>query len=243
MVAPRFKETLRNNKPAVAIIFVIGIVSLVSLIYDPVREFLISPTAFRDWVRSLGPSAPLIIIVYHALQVIFPTFPGLAIDITNGYLYGLAGGLAVSLTGILLGTIVAVLIARRYGRPFVKTIAAGSRLNPDRFLNEGRLRFFFLVFLIPGGPHDILTYIIGLVQAPFWKVILTALVGRLPTLVGAVLLGTSGSQLSPAAIIGLTAIVANIVVPVIIWLTIKRSWQKQAVVQDGKETATPADTA
>ena len=39
-----------------------------------------------------------------------------------------------------------------------------------------------VVFLIPGTPKDVLTYVAGLTTCPWWRVVLIATVGRIPSI-------------------------------------------------------------
>ena len=53
---------------------------------------------------------------------------------------------------------------------------------------------FFLLFLIPGIPKDVLCYVAGLSPLRFPFFILASMVGRLPGIIGSALIGNSAAQ-------------------------------------------------
>ncbi|MFH0951657.1 MAG: TVP38/TMEM64 family protein [Patescibacteria group bacterium] len=188
--------------------------------YQPVRDFINSPTALREWVQSLGYFAPLVIIIYHAIQVVIAPLPGLMIDITNGYVFGPYFGIVVSYVGIFLGTLSAIALGRRFGRPLVIRLAATPRFERlDNIAASRGLWFFFILFMIPGMPHDAMSLALGLTKAPIWKLMTLTMIGRAPTIIAAVLIGSSGANhFSPLQLTGITLILIIALSPVL-WLT------------------------
>lgn len=207
--SPVPKVTDRHGRPLrIWVIIASGIVvlTLLAWLYPPVRAVLTDGAAFREWVKGFGAWGPIITISFYAIQIIFPTIPGLVVDITNGYLYGVVVGLALSYAGIILGTIVALLIARRFGDALSEGLNKRYQTYFARFRGTKQLRVFLLIMLIPGMPHDILTYVIGVTHHSLLKKLGVMLLGRLPTVLLAIMLGAHGRSFSP-----LTAAAASVI--------------------------------
>jgi len=66
---------------------------------------------------------------------------------------------------------------------------------PELTLLGVGLVFFFLVFLIPGLPDDIACFVAGLTSLPLLALIAVSAIGRLPSVVASVWLGTHAQQL------------------------------------------------
>jgi uncharacterized membrane protein YdjX (TVP38/TMEM64 family) len=122
----------------------------------------------RSWVEGWGPWAPVVFIGIQALQVIVFVLPGEIVQIAGGYLFG--GWLATlySLSGILIGSTVAFFASRLLGKPFVAAVISQKKLEGMEKMLASRSAqvVFFLLFLIPGIPKDILCYVAGISPLP-----------------------------------------------------------------------------
>jgi uncharacterized membrane protein YdjX (TVP38/TMEM64 family) len=145
----------------------------------------------RDWVQGWGPAAPLVFVAAQALQVIVFAIPGEVVQIAGGYLFGGWMGTLLSLSGILLGSAVAFFLSRFLGRPFVAAVVPPPQLQRVEKLVQSRSSrvVFFLLFLVPGVPKDILCYIAGLTPMGFFYFLGVSVVGRLPGIIGSSMIG------------------------------------------------------
>jgi len=135
----------------------------------------------QGWLLRFGPLAPLLSIGLNAAQVLVAPIPGQIVGLANGYLYGVWLGTLYSMLGLLVGTTLAMLLARRFGRPLVERLVARPRLERwDRIAARQGPWFFFLVFLIPGLPDDLVCFVIGLSALSLPRMIVLAMLGRLP---------------------------------------------------------------
>lgn len=123
----------------------------------------------RAWIQGWGVWAPLVFIGIQALQVIVFIIPGEVAQILGGYLFGAWKGTLLSVLGILIGSAVDFGLARALGRPFVAALVPPERLESmEKLLSTRSARIiFFLLFLIPGIPKDILCYVAGLTPIGF----------------------------------------------------------------------------
>jgi uncharacterized membrane protein YdjX (TVP38/TMEM64 family) len=145
----------------------------------------------RDWVEGWGAVAPLVFMGIQAAQVIVFAIPGEVVQIAGGYLFGGSVGILLSLFGILVGSTAAFFLSRLLGRPFVAAVIPAAQLERVEKLLEARSSrvVFFLLFLIPGIPKDILCYIAGLTPMGFLFFLGVSTVGRLPGIAGSSLIG------------------------------------------------------
>jgi uncharacterized membrane protein YdjX (TVP38/TMEM64 family) len=154
-----------------------------------------SSERLRGWIAAAGLKAPLLFVGVQALQVVVFFIPGEIPQIAGGYLFGIWQGALLSLAGITLGATFNFLMARLLGVPFVRALFAGRDVERTRRLAEsGRARLtFFLLFLIPGIPKDILCYAAGLSSLPLGAFLLYSGLGRLPGVLGSAMMGEAAA--------------------------------------------------
>lgn len=147
-------------------------------------------------VRNAGAWAPLALIGLAVVQTVVAPIPGQAVNFVAGYIFGLIPGTLISWVGLVVGATVAMWLARYLGRPVVEKLVGRRPLDRLDGLAAGRgLGFFFLAFLIPGLPDDLLCFVAGLTRLPLRGLILFNATARIPGLVGAVWLGASAEAL------------------------------------------------
>lgn len=154
-----------------------------------------SAQRLREWVWGWGVWAPLVFIAVQALQVIVFVIPGEVPQIAGGYLFGAWLGTLLSVTGILIGSAASFFLARTLGKPFVEALFARDQIERIEALLESQSAriVFFLLFLIPGIPKDILCYVAGVspMRFPFFAAAST--LGRLPGIVGSAIIGSAAA--------------------------------------------------
>jgi uncharacterized membrane protein YdjX (TVP38/TMEM64 family) len=147
-------------------------------------------------VRGAGGWGPLLIIGLQTAQVVLAPIPGQVVNLAAGYLFGVWWGTLYSWLGGMLGTIIALVIARFAGRPLVTRLVSPPALaRLDRFAEGRGLLFFFLVFLLPFLPDDLACFVAGLTPLPLGALIAVAAVGRLPTIAATVWAGANAGRL------------------------------------------------
>jgi uncharacterized membrane protein YdjX (TVP38/TMEM64 family) len=178
------------------------------------RESLAEPLALliagdqeqiRAWASRLGPRGPLITIALNVAQVLLAPVPGQLVGIANGYLFGVWLGTLYSMIGLLLGTALAMALARRFGRPFVRRLASPDRLERwDGIAQRQGPLFFFLIFLLPSLPDDLICLLIGLSPLDIPHMLVLAMIGRLPGVLVSCWVGAYASSLPPLAWVPMT---------------------------------------
>ncbi len=159
-------------------------------------RLLANREAMQAWVASLGAWGPVVTILLHILQVLLAPLPGQTVGLVAGYLYGPALGTLYSLIGVMLGSALAMGLAREFGRPLVGRLVGRERLARwDRIANRQGPVFFFLAFLLPFLPDDLLCFVVGLSPLPIPYMLVLAALGRLPGLWVASWLGAHATTL------------------------------------------------
>jgi uncharacterized membrane protein YdjX (TVP38/TMEM64 family) len=184
------------------ILALIGFPLLLAALFVPVIVFrreiwglFTSTQRLQDWVSSSGPVAPLVFIGIQAIQVIVFVIPGEVPQIAGGFLFGAWLGTALSVAGILAGSTVTFFLARALGVPFVHALFPEDQVRKiEKLLGSRSSRLvFFLLFLIPGIPKDILCYVAGLSPMRFWFFMAASFAGRLPGILGSAMIGEAAA--------------------------------------------------
>jgi len=165
----------------------------------------------QERVIALGPWGPLATVALNALQVVLAPVPGYVIGLANGYLFGVWLGTVYSMLGLLIGSAVAMVLGRVFGRPLVERLVRPDTLSRwDRIASQRGPTFFFLVFLVPGLPDDIVSFIVGLSTLPIGRMVVLAVLGRLPGVFVSSWIGAHAASLPLWAWIPLVAGVAGL---------------------------------
>jgi len=147
----------------------------------------------RIYLKSWGAWAPLAFIAFQALQVVMAPIPGELTGVVGGFLFGTWRAVVYSSLGLTAGSAIAFMLARLIGLPFVKLFVRPDQFEKLEFLAKPRGEIVLLaLFIIPGFPKDVLSYLLGLTPLPFLKFIVVCGLGRLP---GTMLLGLGGAAL------------------------------------------------
>ena len=151
----------------------------------PIVRFLIrlyrDKKFLKDTVRAWGWMAPIVFIAIQALQVIISPIPGEITGPVGGALFGTWLGLFYSTIGLTLGTLFCFWVGRRWGEPLVRPWLSEHNWNRMSFILEAEGAIIcFVLYLIPGFPKDIISYLFGISPMSFWIFAPVSTVGRIP---------------------------------------------------------------
>ena len=173
-----------------------AMLAVILLYREQIWTIATRPEELRQWMGGFGVTAPLVFMAVQALQIVVFVIPGEVPQIAGGYLFGIAGGLALTVAGSALGSAIAFLASRFLGIEFLRAILRGEQLERlQRMASSPRATItFFLFFLIPGIPKDVLCYVAGLSRLRLSLFLVIATVGRLPGIVGSVVMGDAAAE-------------------------------------------------
>ena len=143
------------------------------------------------YLKANESTAALIIILLQTVQVVICFLPGQPVQFAASYMFGVIGGLALSLAGAVIGVMISFYIAKLLGRDAVHMIFGEERVSDyRRKLNSGKgLSLAFLIYLIPGIPKDLVSYVAGISEMRFLPFMIVSTVGRIPGMAGSLLFG------------------------------------------------------
>ena len=205
-------------------------------IFRVARHFFLDREGLSRFIASFGFYAPLVFVSMQILQVVVAPIPGELTGFIGGYLFGIGPGFAYSTVGLALGSVLAFLLSRYLGMPFVRHFVGQEIMGKfDRLMERQGAFFSFLVFLIPILPKDYFCYLLGLSPMHIFTFLVISTMGRIP---GTLLLTMEGQAIRSEnyrvffLFLGLTLIF--IVLTVIyrdrieVWLKIRKSSQKKS---------------
>jgi uncharacterized membrane protein YdjX (TVP38/TMEM64 family) len=135
----------------------------------------------RDSVAAWGWMAPLVFIGIQALQVVISPIPGEITGPVGGALFGTAWGLLYSTIGLTIGTLICFGLGRLWGEPLIRPWLSEHNWHRMNFIVEAEGAILcFILYLIPGFPKDIVSYLFGISPMPFWLFALVSTIGRIP---------------------------------------------------------------
>ena len=129
----------------------------------------------------------------------------------------------------MLASAVIFALIRRLGRDFVAKFFGEEQLSKYDFLQDSSKleTLVFILFLIPGLPKDLLTYIVPLTPISMANFLVLSTVGRLPGMIASTLIGSSVSNANWPLIIGIFAVV--------IVFALLGIWKKDALMDWAKK--------
>lgn len=230
-------ENIRRRK-IVSIVTLAGIAVLFSLIAyfvgrPLVREFRENPETFRDFVKSHGPLGPLMMVGIMAMQVIVAVIPGEPFELGAGFVFGWFEGTLLCLLGSAAATALVYLAVRKWGVRLVELFFPREKILHYSFLqSEKKLNLLvFILFLIPGTPKDLLTYLVGLTPMKLSTFLVLTTVARIPSVVSSTVTGNFAQHERWTAAIVTYAVTIAISIACIFWY---RHISKLEKAEEGK---------
>jgi uncharacterized membrane protein YdjX (TVP38/TMEM64 family) len=149
--------------------------------HEPIWELFGNQQRFQEWVAGFGPWAPVVSIGLNAAQVLLAPIPGQIVGLANGYLYGTWVGTLYSMIGLVIGRTMAMALGRWFGRRLVERLVDAEQLARwDGLAQRRGPLFFFLVFLLPFLPDDLVCFLIGLSPLSIPRMVVLSALGGLP---------------------------------------------------------------
>ena len=207
-----------KKKRAYAVIR-LSVLALIIIGVPAVLFFNYRDTLFNaEWLSQLPVllshykrQAAIILIALQILQVIICIVPGQPIQFAASYMFGIAKGYLISVTGAVIGAFIAFYISGLLGKDAVCTLFGREKVeNYRRKLNSGRgLMAVLLIYLIPGIPKDLTAYAAGISDMRIRPFLLVSTIGRSPAMLGSLLIGhffSRGNYKAVAALAVITVI-------------------------------------
>lgn len=171
-----------------------GLVAL--LVWDPFSLLLADQGSLQNWIKRLGLWGPAGIVGLQMVQVFLFPVPGQFIQAASGYLFGPWFGLLYAMSGLVAGSLLLFLLARRLGRPLVaRWVDPATLARFDRLARRGGPPVLFLLWLVPCTPDDLVCAIAGFTPMPIGQFLVLMILGRLPGVLTSVWVGAGVAHL------------------------------------------------
>lgn len=126
-----------------------------------------SVDTLKAYMKGFGIFAPLILVLFQAIQVVVPVLPGFLGCAVGAVMFGAMPGFWCNYIGISLGSIIAFMLAKRFGSGFVEQLFNNEKYNrwAERAgHSKSYTAFLFVAMLLPLFPDDYFCYLSGLTK-------------------------------------------------------------------------------
>lgn len=189
-----------DNRKAVniiTIIIVISIFAIATAYLMPVMKDISTKEgqlAFKERIESSGIWGMLMVFSLEVAQIFLVVIPGEPLELLAGMCYGGIGGTIFITVSVFITTTIIVLLVRKYGRKFVYDSFGKEKiekLENSKILKDPKKveLIMIILFLIPGTPKDLLSYIGGLLPIKPLRFILISTFARFPSVVSSTIAG------------------------------------------------------
>ena len=195
MMDNRPQKKLPYKAIAIAAALLLLMIVATILLMPYIRK-LADPAAreqFKAWVHSLGALGYLVMISIQIVQIVIAFIPGEIVEILAGVMYGGFGGLFICLAGCVIASSGIFLLSKKFGARFTQRFFNKSNLDKYAYLKDARKLelIVFILFLLPGTPKDMLTYVAGTTPMRLVQFILISTFARIPSIVSSTFIGNS----------------------------------------------------
>lgn len=176
-----FSSAKNRNKALVVLGIIVVIFIGITYFSKYILYFLNNSDEVREFVTGFGMLGPIVLILMQILQVLFAPVPGQVAGFVSGYIYGTFLGTVYTMIGTTIGSFIAIVLTRKYGRPFVEKVVEKHTLKKfDKIAQDKGIFALFLIWLLPALPDDAICYISGLTNIRIKTLMIIVFLGRLP---------------------------------------------------------------
>ncbi len=144
-------------------------------IIDKINSF----NSLKEIILKTGNFGRLVFLIINVLQVVLLPIPGVVSIAVGTILYGPWQALILSTSGIVIGSIMAFLIGRKFGFPLACWIFSKELIiKYQKILGNKTGILLFLMFVLPFFPDDMLCVLAGLTDISFKKFAIITLTAR-----------------------------------------------------------------
>jgi len=165
---------------------VMGLASILFMIYGMQTNLFTSKNALHGFLSQFGLWAPIIFILFQLIQVVIPIIPGGISLLAGVLLFGPVYGFIYNYIGIVMGSVIAFLLAKYYGTSLMEKLFGKKRMLKYMNWTENAKfsKLFAFAIVMPIAPDDFLCYLAGTTKMRF-KYFLTTIILAKPLSIAA----------------------------------------------------------
>jgi uncharacterized membrane protein YdjX (TVP38/TMEM64 family) len=140
-----------------------------------------SVESLQKYIEKYGVFGPVILTAFQAMQVVIPVLPGFLGCAAGSVMFGPAVGFFCNYLGIGLGSVVAFLLARKFGKPLLQDLFPEGKYHKwSTWASKSKsyTAFLFMAMLLPLFPDDYLCYLTGVSKMTARKFIWIIILGK-----------------------------------------------------------------
>ena len=185
----------RSRLIIVVLIFALCTVILTAVFWSFIQD--LRDEEYREslslWIKSHGFVGVAVLFGIQVLQIFIAMIPGGPIQIIAGMAYGTWGGFAIIVVGCLFTSTIIFYIGRKFGMPLLRRFLGEKDLKTWKFLKDSKktARLVFILFLIPGTPKDLLTWLAPLTNLSLPTFVVLSTFARIPAMLLSTMTGDS----------------------------------------------------
>ncbi len=181
------KMSTKNKMILLSCVIVLAIITVVSLLNFDMNKILETVEAMPIGLKVLS------MIGLIAAQIFLAFLPGEPLELASGYLFGAWNGTLICLIGSFLGTLLVYGLVRIFRHKIIDVMFASDKVKEAEALIASKKSMFwiFVLFLIPGSPKDVMTYLVSLGNIRLVKWLALTTIGRIPSIITSTFLSAS----------------------------------------------------
>ncbi len=138
-----------------------------------------SAEAMTAYIQQFHPFGEAAFFLVQLLSVLLPPIPNNVLALAGSVVFGLAKSFLLTILAIYLGSLLVFLLARQFGKPFVRALARSDAYEKYLHLLRARHDFFFvMVLLLPWFPDDLFCLCMGLTDIPLRRFMTIVILAR-----------------------------------------------------------------
>lgn len=193
------KQLLRKKRIIGIISFAVCVFLFCFLAYFIVYKFFANDTSvesFAAFIESYGWAGRFVALGIQFLQVFVAVIPGEFVEMGLGFVFGAVEGTILCFVGVGLASAAVFVLVKKWGVRFVELFIEREKIDSLKFINsENKLNtVVFVLFLIPGTPKDLLTYIVPLTKMKLAEFMVCSMLARIPSVISSTIGGNLFSK-------------------------------------------------
>ena len=193
------KKTKLKILKIILFIIVVAALTLITIYLFPSMKKLATKEgqiAFKQKTQDTGIYGVIVLFMIQVAQIFLFVLPGEPIEILAGMCYGwIWGTVFIMISSALIASLIFILV-RKIGKQFVYDFSDEEKIkrieNSKIFQNPKKIELIiFILFLVPGTPKDMLTYLSGLLPIKLSRFIIISTLARIPSIVTSTIAGAN----------------------------------------------------
>jgi uncharacterized membrane protein YdjX (TVP38/TMEM64 family) len=179
------KSAMRSRTRVILLLLAIGLILTVGFS----TQLKLDSGSFETLLHRSGVAAPVVFSLLMIVGILVSPIPTSPLTILSPKLFGIWGGLLITLVSATIGAALAFLIARKLGDRFFVRFSRYQRFQ-SLVPRDVTAFAIFLLRLPPSPTFDLVSYLAGLTNLSLWQFLLATFLGMIPVTATLCLVGS-----------------------------------------------------